>query len=64
VDEPDLSYIFKHVLTQESAYQSLLTYRRREIHREVVDYIAAHAKDQQRAGFLSLEQVKELQGQS
>lgn len=29
---PELSYIFKHVLTQEAAYQTLLFSQRREIH--------------------------------
>ncbi len=31
--EPELEYIFKHVLTQEAAYQSLLIKRRKEFHR-------------------------------
>src|SRR5512143_993515 len=31
----DQTYIFKHVLTQDSAYQSLLQKQRREIHRHV-----------------------------
>jgi tetratricopeptide (TPR) repeat protein len=34
----DLAYIFKHVLTQEAAYQSLLVKRRRELHRQVAIY--------------------------
>ncbi len=34
----DLAYIFKHVLTQEAAYQSLLVKRRRELHRRVATY--------------------------
>lgn len=33
--DEELSYLFKHALTQESAYQSLLVKRRREIHRLV-----------------------------
>lgn len=33
--DPDLAYIFKHALTQETAYQSLLRKKRREIHRAV-----------------------------
>jgi len=32
---PELEYIFKHSLTQEAAYQSLLVERRREFHRKV-----------------------------
>ena len=32
---PDLEYIFKHSLTQEAAYNSLLVERRREFHRKV-----------------------------
>ncbi len=35
VDSPDLTYIFKHLLTQETVYQSLLVKRRREIHLRV-----------------------------
>ncbi len=31
--EPDLKYIFKHILTQEVAYESILYGRRRELHR-------------------------------
>ncbi|MER3513087.1 MAG: hypothetical protein C4310_00625, partial [Chloroflexota bacterium] len=34
----DLAYIFKHVLTQEAAYQSLLVKRRRELHLRVATY--------------------------
>lgn len=34
---PELEYIFKHVLTQESAYESLLVKARREIHRRVAE---------------------------
>jgi tetratricopeptide (TPR) repeat protein len=33
--DEDLSYLFKHALTQESAYESLLLKTRREIHRRV-----------------------------
>ncbi len=32
---PDLEYIFKHSLTQEAAYNSLLVERRKEFHRKV-----------------------------
>jgi tetratricopeptide (TPR) repeat protein len=39
VIEPDPAYIFKHVLTQESAYQSLLKTQRRQIHQRVAEAI-------------------------
>ncbi|KKL23735.1 hypothetical protein LCGC14_2422410, partial [marine sediment metagenome] len=32
---PELEYIFKHILTQEVAYNSLLTRRRKEIHENI-----------------------------
>ena len=32
---PELEYIFKHILTQEVAYNSLLTKRRKEIHEKI-----------------------------
>jgi hypothetical protein len=35
--EGDRAYFFKHALTQESAYESLLLKQRREIHRRVAD---------------------------
>src|SRR4029453_6044987 len=31
--EPNLAYSFKHILTQQAAYQSLLYAQRRELHR-------------------------------
>ena len=34
---PDLEYIFKHALTQEVAYNSLLQKKRKEIHRSIGD---------------------------
>lgn len=34
---PARAYLFKHVLTQEAAYQSLLLSRRRDIHRRVAE---------------------------
>ncbi len=36
---PELEYIFKHSLTQEAAYNSLLVERRREFHRKVGEAI-------------------------
>ncbi len=38
-DDQDLAYLFKHTLTQETAYQSLLVKTRREIHRRVAEAI-------------------------
>jgi predicted ATPase len=35
---PQLAYRFKHVLTQEAAYQSLLSTQRRDIHRQVAGW--------------------------
>ncbi len=35
LDEPEVAYLFKHALTQDSAYESLLLKKRREIHRRV-----------------------------
>ena len=36
---PELEYIFKHALTQEVAYESLLKHRRREIHGRIASTI-------------------------
>ncbi|MBI5028902.1 MAG: hypothetical protein HZB51_00055 [Chloroflexi bacterium] len=35
--EPDLTYIFKHALVQDTAYEMLLKNRRRDIHRRVAE---------------------------
>jgi predicted ATPase len=35
--EEELAYLFKHALTQESAYESILLKKRREIHRFVAE---------------------------
>src|SRR5574341_625457 len=37
LDEPETSYLFKHTLTQETAYQSLLIRTRRDIHLQVAN---------------------------
>jgi tetratricopeptide (TPR) repeat protein len=37
---PELEYIFKHALTQEAAYNSLLLKRRKEFHRRTADALA------------------------
>ena len=39
--EPDLRYIFKHILTREVAYESLLHARRRALHGQVALYYEA-----------------------
>ena len=38
---PELEYIFKHALTQEATYESILLRRRRELHRRVGETIEA-----------------------
>ena len=38
---PEVTYTFKHPLTQEVAYDSLLQARRREVHRQVADALEA-----------------------
>ncbi len=36
---PELEYIFKHALTQEAAYESIMVRKRRELHRRIGDVI-------------------------
>jgi len=36
--EPELTYIFKHIITQEVAYETLLFAQRRQLHRAVADW--------------------------
>ncbi|MCX7840338.1 MAG: AAA family ATPase, partial [Anaerolineae bacterium] len=36
--EPELTYLFKHIITQEAAYQTLLFAQRRELHRAVAEW--------------------------
>jgi class 3 adenylate cyclase/tetratricopeptide (TPR) repeat protein len=44
--EPDLAYLFKHVVTQEVAYSLLLAAQRRQLHRAVAEwYEQTHAED-------------------
>jgi class 3 adenylate cyclase/tetratricopeptide (TPR) repeat protein len=44
--EPDLSYIFKHIITQEVAYNLMLFAQRRELHRGVAEwYERVHTGD-------------------
>ncbi len=43
--DEELAYLFKHALTQESAYESILIKRRRELHRRVAEaYEALYAE--------------------
>lgn len=44
--EEEATYIFKHALTQEAAYQSLLQKQRRELHRRVAQAYEAQYGDQ------------------
>lgn len=39
--EPELTYVFKHIITQEAAYQTLLFAQRRELHALTADWYAA-----------------------
>ncbi len=44
--EPNLSYLFRHVITRDVAYELMLFAQRRVLHREVADwYERAHAAD-------------------
>jgi tetratricopeptide (TPR) repeat protein len=36
--EPDLAYLFKHVITQEAAYNLMLASQRRQLHRTVAEW--------------------------
>ena len=36
--EPELTYLFKHIITQEVAYQTLLYAQRRQLHRAVAEW--------------------------
>jgi tetratricopeptide (TPR) repeat protein len=40
---PESTYLFKHMLMQDAAYQSLLKSRRRELHRTAAEALAARA---------------------
>ncbi|RLC71273.1 MAG: hypothetical protein DRI52_05465 [Chloroflexi bacterium] len=42
---PELEYAFKHALTQEATYQSILEQRRREFHRQVAEGIERLYRD-------------------
>lgn len=43
---PNRTYIFKHVLSQETAYASLLLKKRRILHRQVADLLELRSPDQ------------------
>ncbi|HEX8819586.1 MAG TPA: adenylate/guanylate cyclase domain-containing protein, partial [Archangium sp.] len=43
--DPELEFMFKHALTQDMAYQSLLASRRRELHRQVGEALEALYND-------------------
>jgi predicted ATPase len=47
---PELEYTFKHALTHEVAYSSLLLERRRVLHARIVEALEAVAGDRARAG--------------
>jgi predicted ATPase/class 3 adenylate cyclase len=42
VPEPELTYIFKHIITQEVAYETLLFAQRRQLHGSVADWYERH----------------------
>ncbi|MBI5651241.1 MAG: AAA family ATPase [Chloroflexi bacterium] len=44
--EPELTYLFKHIITQEAAYQTLLFSQRRELHRLVAEWYEDKLKDE------------------
>ncbi|MCB0167780.1 MAG: tetratricopeptide repeat protein, partial [Anaerolineae bacterium] len=44
--EPEMTYIFKHIITQEVAYGSLLFSQRRQLHRTVAEWYEGHYADQ------------------
>lgn len=51
--EPELSYIFRHIITQEVAYQTLLFAQRKQIHRAVAEWYEARLRqDEIRTGSL------------
>jgi tetratricopeptide (TPR) repeat protein len=43
--DPDLSYLFTHVITQEVAYDLLIYAQRRPLHRAVAEWYEAHVGD-------------------
>ncbi len=55
-DESELAYIFKHTLTQETAYDAMLKTKRAELHRQVAEAIEKLSPEQleQNAAVLAL----------
>ena len=51
---PQTTYIFKHALTQEAAYRSLLTARRQELHQRVALTLEALFPDRSKSTMGSL----------
>ncbi|MBI3914584.1 MAG: hypothetical protein HY327_10435 [Chloroflexi bacterium] len=45
LNEPELTYLFKHALTQDAAYHSLLKAKRAELHAQVAGAIEAEARE-------------------
>ncbi|GAB4526015.1 MAG: hypothetical protein Fur0018_11040 [Anaerolineales bacterium] len=41
-NEPNLAYVFKHIITQETAYQTLLFSQRRQLHQLVAEWYERH----------------------
>lgn len=56
LDDPDRTYTFKHTLTQETAYDSLLRTKRAELHRRVAEALEELFPDQleQNAAMLAI----------
>ena len=46
IDEPDLAYLFKHALVQDTAYESLLKHDRKGLHRAVAKALERAYPDQ------------------
>ena len=45
ISEPELTYLFKHVLTQEVAYETLPFETRAALHQQIGQYIETHYRD-------------------
>lgn len=43
--EPDLTYLFKHIITQEVTYNMLLHSQRRQLHRSLAEWVEGHYDD-------------------
>ncbi len=60
--EPELQYLFKHFLTQEATYNSILIERRKALHREVAQAIEAIYRESLEANYAVLAQHFEQAG--